>query len=71
MIKTKSAFALSLRQLARLNVSRAGHLYLWTFTLPSVVSTRQAKAMWNLFLTVLRKEFPKLSALTPPTEPNL
>jgi hypothetical protein len=63
MHKSKSAFLLSVLQLARLNQSRPGKLYMWTFTLPTVVSTKEAKTLWGHLLTVICQHWPKFRGL--------
>ena len=60
MTKSKSAFLLSLQQLARCHSLRPGELYLWTFTLPTAMSVKEAKAMWNNLLTQLHQRWPRL-----------
>jgi hypothetical protein len=63
MTKTQSAFLLSVQRLGRHNPCRPDQLYMWTFTLPTVVSVRDAKSMWNLLLTLLRQRYPRLRGL--------
>ena len=59
MTKSKSAFLLSVQQLAKCHSLRPDALYLWTFTLPTVMSIKEAKAKWNHLLTLLHQRFPR------------
>ncbi len=63
MTKSKSAFLLSVQQLSKCHCLNPGELYLWTFTLPTVISIKEAKARWNHLLTLLHQRFPRQCGL--------
>ncbi len=63
MTKSRAAFLLSLQQLSRRHGHRPDELYLWTFTLPAVMSIKEAKAMWNNLLTQLHERWPLLRGI--------
>lgn len=63
MTRTAAAFRLSLQQLAQGGPQPHGRLRLWTFTLPTVKSTAEAKEMCNRLLSLLRLRFPRMWAI--------
>ena len=63
MNKSRAAFLLSVKELARYRTRCTDSLYMWTLTLPIPVSSAEAKDMWNHFLTLAHQKWPNLRGL--------
>lgn len=54
-LPTKSRFAFECSS-AKIPANRKGNLYFWTFTFPTVLDLREARAAWSKFLKLFRRQ---------------